>query len=83
MTAWKRGLRLRRGRRPQRLPVARVRRALTAPDQRDVAEGEAGRLLQPTERDVLDERKDVALEGGEVDELAVLLVPPPAASLPE
>jgi hypothetical protein len=30
-------------------------------------------VLQPAQRDALDEREDVALEGGEVDELAVLL----------
>jgi hypothetical protein len=59
----------------ERLPMPWVRYPLTPPDQRDVAEGEAGRLLQPAERDVLDEREDVALEGGEVDELAVLFVP--------
>jgi hypothetical protein len=37
-------------------------------------EGKARRALQPTEGDVLDQREDVALEGGEVDGLAVPLV---------
>lgn len=32
-------------------------------------------MLQPAERDALDEREDVALEGGEVDEFAVCFVP--------
>jgi hypothetical protein len=52
-----------------------MRRPLTAPNQRDIAEREPSRLLEPAERNVLDEREDVALEGGEVDELAVLFVP--------
>jgi hypothetical protein len=59
----------------ERLPVSRVRRPFTPPDQRYVAEREAGRLLEPAQRDLLDQREDVALEGGEVDELAVLFVP--------
>jgi hypothetical protein len=47
-----------------------MRRPLTAPNQRDIAEREPSRLLEPAERNVLDEREDVALEGGEVEELA-------------
>jgi hypothetical protein len=49
-----------------------MRRPLAPPNQRHVAEREPSRLLQPPERDVLNERKDAALEGGEIDELAVL-----------
>lgn len=56
-------------------PVPRMRRPLTASDQRDVTKREPSRLLQPAERDLLDQREDVALEDGEVDELAVLFVP--------
>jgi hypothetical protein len=52
-----------------------MRSPLTPPDQRYVTERETGRSLQLAERHVLDEREDVALEGGEVDEPAVLLVP--------
>src|SRR6478672_10150658 len=52
-----------------------MRSTLTPPNQRHLAEREPGRPLQPAERDVLDQREDVALEGGEVDELAVLFVP--------
>ena len=63
----------------QSLPMPRVRRALTPADQRHVAKREAGRFLQPAERDPLDQREDVALEGGEVDELAVLSPPPVVA----
>jgi hypothetical protein len=59
----------------QRLPMPRVRRPLTPPDQGHIAQGESRRSLQPAERDVLDQREDVALERREVDELAVLLVP--------
>lgn len=40
-----------------------MRRLCAASNERDVAEGESGRSLEPTERDVLDEREDVALEG--------------------
>ena len=57
------------------LPVSRVWCPLAAPDQRDVAQREPGRTCQPAERDVLDPREDLPLEGGEVGELAVLLVP--------
>jgi excisionase family DNA binding protein len=49
-----------------------MRRPLTAPNQRDIAEREPSRLLEPAERNVLDEREDVALEGGEVDEAKLL-----------
>ena len=52
-----------------------VRRPVAPPNQRHVAEREPRHLLQSAERDVLDKREDVALEAGEVDELAVLLVP--------
>ena len=55
--------------------MTRVRDPLAASDERHVAERKAGRQLQPAERDLLDEREDVALEGGEVNELAMLLVP--------
>jgi len=59
----------------QRLPMPGVRRPVAPPNQRHVAEREPRHLLQSAERDVLDKREDVALEAGEVDELAVLLVP--------
>jgi len=52
-----------------------MRRPLAPPNQRHVAEREPSRLLQPPERDVLNERKDAALEGGEIDELAAFVVP--------
>ena len=55
--------------------MSRVRGPLAAPDQRDIPKREARRPLQPAERDALDEREDVSLEGREVDELAVLFVP--------
>jgi len=59
----------------QRLPMPGVRRPVAPPNQRHVAEREPRHLLQSAEQDVLDKREDVALEAGEVDELAVLLVP--------
>lgn len=49
--------------------MPRVRRPLTPPDQRDIAEREPCRPLEPAERDALDQGEDVALERGEVDEL--------------
>jgi hypothetical protein len=52
-----------------------MRRPLTAADQRYISEGKTGRLLQPAQRDLLNERENVAFECGEVDELAVLFVP--------
>jgi hypothetical protein len=55
--------------------MGRVRRPLPATDQRDIAERQTGRTLEPAERDALNEGQDLALEGGEVDELAVPLVP--------
>ena len=55
--------------------MAGVRHFLATSDERDVAEREPGRPLEAAERDVLDEREDVALEGGEVDELAVRFLP--------
>jgi hypothetical protein len=45
----------------QRLPMPRVRRPLTPPNQRHVAERQAGCLLEPAERDFPDEREYVAL----------------------
>jgi hypothetical protein len=52
--------------------MARVRRPLPATDQRDIAEQQTGLALEPAERNALDEREDLALEGGEVGELAAL-----------
>jgi hypothetical protein len=63
----------------QRLPVPWVRPPLTPPNQRHKPKRKTRRPLQPAERDVLDEREDVALEGGEVHELAVRIVPNPGA----
>src|SRR5262249_13949620 len=57
--------------------MPRVRRPFTPPDQRHVTERETRCPLQLAQRDLLDERENVALEGGEVDELAVRLVPLP------
>lgn len=42
-----------------------VRGPFAASDKRHVPQGKAGRLLELAERDVSDEREDVALEGGE------------------
>ena len=61
--------------------MSRVRGPLAAPDQRDIPKREARRPLQPAERDALDEREDVSLEGAEVDALAVLFVPLAASRL--
>jgi hypothetical protein len=69
------------GRPDERFPVPRVWRPLAPPGERDVAQRETCRLPQPAERDLLDQREDVALEGGEVDELAVLFVPLPCLAL--
>jgi hypothetical protein len=55
-------------------PVPRMR-FLSAPDERDVAEREPGRALEPAELQALNWGKDLAPEGGEVGELAVALVP--------
>ena len=65
----------------ERLPVTRVRRPLAAPDQRYVAKRETSRLLEPAEGNVLDERQDVALEAGEVNQLPVRFVPLPSLLL--
>ena len=50
------------------LPVPRMRRPCTPPDQRDTAKREACRPLELAEREVLEQRQDVALEGAEIDE---------------
>jgi hypothetical protein len=55
--------------------VPRMRDPLAAPNQRHVAKRETRRPLQPTERNVLDQRENVASKSGEVDELAMPLVP--------
>jgi hypothetical protein len=52
-----------------------MRHSFTAPDLQHVPEGQPSRLGELAERHVLDHRQDLALEGGEVDELAVLLLP--------
>jgi hypothetical protein len=49
-----------------------MQRPLTPPDQRDITERKPGGPLQSAERDVLDQPEDLPLEGGQVDELAVL-----------
>jgi hypothetical protein len=58
-----------------------MRCPLTTPDQRHVPERETGRTLESVERNRTDEREDVALEGGQVDELPVLIVPLPRLTL--
>jgi len=55
--------------------VPRLPRSLTSADQRHVAERQLRCAPELAERDALDQREDVALEGREVDELAVLFVP--------
>jgi len=59
-----------------------MRGPLAPPNQRHVPEREPSRSLQSAERDALNEREDVALERGEVDEPAVPFVPVSSLPLP-
>jgi hypothetical protein len=55
--------------------VSRARDPFAATDLGHVAERKTGPSLQPAERDLLNQREDVALKSREIDELAVLFVP--------